>query len=136
MIATKKVCSELLDNDENCYSIKRIFDKDNVLSMIQAINFKGGIYKCLFYRDGKFLSNMSIYNPETGKEIKNITYRNDGKTISSVREYDFATERLLTVTFFKEDGVSVSSIIEYDESGTEVSFQLFCDDGEVITQSF
>ena len=134
MLALKSVYSELINNDENCYRLNKIFDKNNVLSMIQVLNFKGQIYKCLFYRDGKVLSNISVYNVSTGKEIRNITYRADGKTISSVREYDLETEILSNITFFKEDGVSVSSIIEYSSDGSEVQFSLFCDDGEVISQ--
>ena len=79
---------------------------------------------------------MSVYNTETGKEIKNITYKSDGKTISSVREYNTETEKLSCVTFYKPDGVSPSTIIEYDDYGDECQFTLYADDGEVITQAF
>ena len=124
----------LIDNDENCYKIKRIFNKENQLSLVQILDSKDKIYKCLFYRDGKHVSNICVYNVETGKEIKNITYRADGETISSVREYNNETGNLSCVSFYKEDGQSVSSMVEYDDNGLEAQFSLFCDDGEVITQ--
>ena len=76
---------------------------------------------------------MSIYNVENGKEVKNITYKQDGCTISSVREYDTQTGQLLSVMFMKEDDNSISSIIEYDNSGNEIQFSLYCDDGEIIS---
>lgn len=126
--------AELIGDEENCYTIKRIFDSDNVLSIIQVLNTLGQIYKVLFYENGSRLSNLSVYNPKTGKEIRNITYRADGKTISSVREYDMETESLLSVTFYKPDGLGVSSIIEYNDTGTETQFTLFGEDNEIITQ--
>lgn len=126
---------EFIGNDTNCYTIKRLYNKDNELSVVQVLNEKGRIYKCLFYDEGKRLSNVCVYNPESGKELMNITYRNDGKTISSVREYSSVTKQLLSVTFYKEDGKTPSSIIEYDDFGQEAQFSLFCDDGEVITQA-
>lgn len=122
-----------VSGDENCLSLRRVYDNEKVLSHIYVFNAKGKIYKCLFYEKGVRLSNMSIYNPKTGKEIRNITYRQDGKTISSAREYNLETGKLSCVTFFKPDGISVSSIIEYDDYGSQVQFSLFCDDGEVIT---
>lgn len=126
---------ELIGNDENCYSIKRLYDEDDVLAALQVLNAKDRIYKCLFYEEGTRLSNLTIYNTETGREIKNITYRNDGKTISSIREYNLETEKLLSVTFYKEDGQSPSSIIEYNDKGDEASFTLFCENGQTITQA-
>lgn len=126
---------EFIGNDANCYTIKRFYNKDNDLSVVQVLNEKGRIYKCLFYDDAKRLSNVCVYNSESGKELMNITYRKDGKTISSVREYDSDTNQLLSVTFYKEDGKSPSSIVEYDDFGQEAQFSLFCDDGEVITQA-
>ena len=122
-----------VSNEDNRLSIKRVYDKDNILSHIYVLDSKNRIYKCMFYEKGVRLSNVSVYNPEAGKEIRNITYRQDGKTISSVREYNLETYKLSSVTFFKADGVSVSSIVEYDDWGTQVQFTLFCDDGEVIT---
>lgn len=124
----------LLDNDTNYYTIKRIYNKENELSVVQVLDIRGKIYKCLFYEEGKRLSNLSVYNPESGKEIMNITYRNDGKTVSSIREYNKKTQMLLSVTFYKEDGKTPSSIIEYNDDGSETQFSLFCDDGEIITQ--
>ena len=135
MLNTMPNTLDLIGLDNDAYIAKRLYDKNNILSIIQILDILGRICRCLFYEDGKRLSNMSIYNPSSGKEVKNITYRADGKTISSVREYNKETEKLMSVTFFKEDGVSVSSIIKYDESGSEVSFTLYCDDGEVVTQS-
>lgn len=129
----QQILKYVQSTDENCFSIKRVYDKENILSHIYVFDEKGRIYKCLFYEKGTRLSNLSVYNRETGKEIRNITYRQDGKTISSVREYNLETGILSCVTFFKSDGVSVSSIIEYDDYGAQVQFSLFCDDGEVIT---
>lgn len=119
--------------EDSIFSIKRVYDDNMLLSHIYVLNTQNRIYKCLFFENGERLSNMSVYNTDTGKEMKNITYRQDGKTISSVREYNPETEKLATVTFFKSDGASVSSIIEYDDWGTQTQFTLFCDDGEVIT---
>lgn len=127
----QNVCSIL--EGESVYSIKRVYNDANLLSHIYVLNSYNRIYKCLFFENGKRLSNMSIYNTSTGKEIKNITYRQDGETISSVRDYNLDTEKLQTVTFLKPDGISVSSIIEYDDFGMQTQFTLFCDDGEVIT---
>lgn len=135
LLESRNDIRELIGEDEKCYKIKRLYNDDNELSVVQVLNFRNRIYKCLFYEDGERLSNISLYNTETGKEIKNVTYRNDGKTISSVREYNLETEQLLSVTFYKPDGKSPSSIIEYNDSGSQAQFTLFCDDGEVITQA-
>lgn len=121
-----------ISNEDNCQSIRRVYNKDNILSHIYVLDSRGRIFKCMFYENGERLSNMCIYNTSTGKEIRNITYRQDGKTISSAREYNLETGKLSCVTFFKPDGISVSSIIEYDDYGSQVQFSLFCDDGEVI----
>ncbi len=131
-------CQNFLDMfevDENCYSLKRCYDKFHRLTHIKVLDIRGKLYKCLFYDDKERLSNVCLYNVSTGKEVKNATYRSDGKTISSLREYDSATNRLLSVTFFKEDGVTVSSTVEYSENGQEVQFSLYCDNGEIITQN-
>lgn len=135
-IALKTDVSRLVEADDGIYTVKYLYDKNNILSLVQVLDALGKIYKCLFYEDGKRLSNMSVYNTETGKEIKNITYKSDGKTISSVREYNTETEKLSCVTFYKPDGVSPSTIIEYDDYGDECQFTLYADDGEVITQAF
>lgn len=135
-ITLKKELFKLIEADENFYTVRYLYDKNNILSVIHVLNTLGKIYKCLFYEDGKRLSNMSVYNTDTGKEIKNITYKADGRTISSVREYDTETEKLCCVTFYKDDGISPSSVIEYDEYGYETQFTLYADDGEVITQTF
>lgn len=135
-IAIKKDLLNLIEVDDSLFTVKYLYDKNNILSLVQVVDTLGKIYKCLFYEDGKRLSNMSVYNTKTGKEIKNVTYKSDGKTISSVREYDTETEKLSCVTFYKPDGISPSTIIEYDEYGYECQFTLFADDGEVITQSF
>ncbi len=129
-----KHVKELVEEDAKFYSIKRIYNKYKELSMIQVLDTRGKIFKCLFYDDHKRLSNLSIYNTDSGKEIRNITYRSDGKTISSIREYNSVTQKLSNVTFYKEDGKSPSSTIEYDNEGKEVQFSLYCDDGEIITQ--
>ena len=125
---------DFFDGDKSFYSIKRVYDQNNNLSVIQILDDKHRIFKCLFYDDQKRLSNMCIYNPITGKEVKNITYRADGKTISSVREYNTITDKLLNVIFFKPDGKSPSSIIEYNEMGNETQFTLFDESGETIVQ--
>ena len=132
---TRDAITDLIGDDENCYTIKRIFDNDNNLSLIQVINSYGRIYKVLFYDDEQRLSNMSIYNPATGREIRSVTYKSDGKTISSVREYDLESEKLLSVTFYKPDGYGVSSIIEYNDTGTETQFTLFGENGEITIKA-
>lgn len=124
----------IVGDDENCRTIKRLYNKDRELSVVQVLDFRDKIYKCLFYEEGKRLSNVSLYNTKTGKEIKNITYRNDGRTISSIREYNIDTEKLRSVTFYKEDGKSLSSVVEYNSEGYETQFTLYCDDGEIIRQ--
>ena len=118
----------LLDLQDNQYSIKRIYD-GNILQTIQILNAKQKMVKCLFYENNK-LASISHYNPETCKEIKCITYKKDGKTISSLREYNTETGKLLCITFYKEDGKSPSSIVEYDENGREIQFVLFDKQGE------
>lgn len=115
-------------------NVKKIYD-GNDLKIVQVLNIQGKIQKCFFYEDNGRLSNMSEYDTNTGKEIKNTTYRKDGKTISSIREYNVNDGYLRFVAFYKEDGRSISSIIEYNKFGTEIEFSLFCDDGEVITAS-
>ena len=118
---------------DNYFYIKRVYNKERELSMVQVLNKYRRIYKCLFYDENKRLSNASIYNTTSGKEIKHVTYKSDGKTISSVREYDSETGIPIKVIFYKPDGKCVSSIIEYDESGIEAKFMLYCDDGKVIS---
>lgn len=116
-------------------SVKRIYDRDNELSLVQVLNMKGQILKCTFYGEGKKLSHTTEYNPDTGKEVKNITYRADGKTISSIREFDYKTGTLLKVSFYKEDGRNLSSVIKYNEFGDQSSFVIYCDNGEVISSN-
>ena len=125
--------SEFIQENESCYSIKKIYDRNDMLSVIQILDEKERICKCLFFNKTN-ITNVSIYNPETGKEIKNITYRDGGKTICSVREYDTTTEKLLNVIFFKPDGKSPSSIIEYNDLGNETQFTMFNEVGEAVTQ--
>ncbi len=114
-------------------TIKRVYDKNNALSVVQVLNSDNRIVKCLFFDETERLSNISFYNPDSGKEIKNVTYRQDGKTISSVRDYEYESGRLVSVSFFKPDGKSISSIIEYNEYGDEIQFSIYCDNGEVIS---
>lgn len=125
---------ELYSNfEENQLTIKRILNKFNELTMIQVLNSQGNIIKCLFYDAGNHLSNITIYNPATGKEIKNISYKKNGKTISSIREYDIETGWPLRTVFYKEDGRNTSSIIEYNEYGTETQITLFDEIGNCKT---
>ena len=128
-----KEIAEHIDVLDNCYKIKKIFDDTENLLMIQVLTSNHRIYKCIFYDEQNRLSNVSIYNTETGKEIRNYTYRGDGKTLSSMREYT-EDNKLACVTFFKEDGKNPSSIIEYDSMGRETQFSIYSDNGEVITQ--
>mgnify|MGYP004678466661 CR=1 FL=1 len=132
------ICNEKIFDfealDDRLETIKRVYE-DNILQLVQILDSKNRIKKCIFYDDGKRISNITVYNVTTGKATRNITYRNDGCTISSVREYDCNSGRLLCVSFYKEDGKTLSSIIEYDDNGVEVEFSLFCNDGEVITAS-
>lgn len=118
-------------DDENYFSKKRIHNKKGKLSMIQYINSDKKIYKILFFDDFERLSNMSLYNADTGRETTNITYKADGKTISSIREFDSEGDRLLSITFYKPDGLNVSSIIEYSDDGKETLLTLFGDCGQV-----
>lgn len=135
MIAEFAFEDELLETQNDYFNIKRIYDNSNKeLSIIQILDNRNRICKCLFYENGKRLSNMSVYNPATGKEIKNITYRADGKTICSIREYNILTEKLLNVIFFKADGKSPSSIIEYNDEGNETQFTIFDENGIPTTQ--
>lgn len=120
---------------DNCYKIKKVFDERNNLKMVQVLNSQCRIYKCLFYDENKRLSNISMYDTDSGKEVRNFTFRADGKTLSSMREYAEGN-RLASVTFFKEDGKSPSSTIEYDAFGRETQFSIYNDDGEIITQKF
>lgn len=90
----------------------------------------------MFYDETSRLSNVCIYNTDTGKEMRNVTFKQDGKTISSIRDFDPRTGALRSVSFFKPDGKSISSIIEYNELGNEIEFSLFCDDGEIINAAF
>lgn len=126
---------DVLVKTEKYYSIKRIYNKYQELSMVQVLDNRGRIYKCMFYDDNTRLSSVCIYNPTSGKEVKNVTYRSDGKTISSVREYDKDKGTPLNVTFFKEDGKTISSLIEYNDSGNEAKFSLYCDNGEIISSA-
>ncbi len=128
------VVSKYVASDKYYY-IKRVYNKENELSMIQVLNNRGRISKCLFYDENKRLSNVSLYNTSSGKEIKNVTYKADGKTVSSIREYDSETGIPIKVIFYKPDGKDVSSIIEYDETGIEAKFMLYCDDGKVISSA-
>ena len=136
MLLKQPIIDTIID-DENCYTIKRVFDYEtNRLSLIQVLNSRGEIYKVLFYDENGRLSGMSIYNPETGREIKGLLYKADGRTISSVRDYDLETEKLISVTFYKADGIGVSSIVEYNDEGTEVQFTLFEEGKKVTTKIF
>ncbi len=126
----------LIDGVNNCYKIKRILNNENELSMIQILNERGRIYKCLFYDENGRTSNLCVYNPSTGKEVKNITYRSDGKTISSIREYYPTSGVIKCVTFYKEDGQNISSLVEYNENGDEVCFSLYDEKGEVTKNYF
>lgn len=132
-VLEEELLEALSSDDDSCYNIKRMYTKEDMLSMVQILDQRNRICKCLFYEDGDRLSNISVYNPLTGKEIKNITYRADGKTICSVREYNILTEKLLNVIFFKPDGKSPSSIIEYNDSGDETQFTIFDESGVAQT---
>ena len=134
-LALEKSLLDWIHEDSNVCEIKRLYDKFGALCCIHALDIKERICRALFFDDENRLANTSIYNPETGKEIKNITYKSDGKTISSIREYDVSTEKLLNVIFYRQDGSGPSSIIQYDEYGDEVEFTLFGDDGEITTHS-
>lgn len=129
-----KELTDLLTGEHNHFTIRRLYNEKKQLAVVHVLNSAGKIYKCLFYDEGRRLTNISMYNSETGREIKNITFRNDGKTVSSVREYNRETIKLSKVTFYKKDGKSPSSVIKYDKYGDEAQFTLYCDDGEVITE--
>lgn len=122
---------DLLDAGENQLTIKRIYDKFGALSMIQVLNSNDEILKCMFYDENQRLTNMSLYNVKTGKEIKNITYRKDGRTISSIREYNQETAKPLVTIFYKEDGKTISSKVKFDDQGQEATFSLYLDNGEI-----
>ena len=126
----------LIDGVENCYKIKRILNNDRQLSMIQVLNERGRIFKCLFYDENGRSSNLCIYNTSTGKELKNITYRADGSTISSVIEFYSLSGAVKSVTFYKEKKKNISSSVEYDEAGDEVCFLLYDEKGNVTKNFF
>ena len=130
MLATDKKIFELEKDYDKSYKIEKVYDGKK-LSVIKILDKKDKIYKALFYDEFERLSNLSIYDTESGKEKENITYKADGKTMSSVREYNIETDNLLKVTFYKPNGEEVSSIVEYDESGKESQCLIFCDNGEV-----
>lgn len=130
--AIKKAFYHLNYEQNNIYQIKKVYNEQQKLTIVQILNQKGQIQKCMFYDEKSRLSNICVYNTDTGKQLKNITYRQDGKTISSIREFDNDSGILRSVSFFKPDGKNISSIIEYNEDGNEIEFSLFCDDGEII----
>ena len=123
-------------DQNNLYKIKKIYNECQKLTIVQILNNQGRIQKCMFYDETSRLSNVCIYNTDTGKEMRNVTFKQDGKTISSIRDFDPRTGALRSVSFFKPDGKSISSIIEYNELGNEIEFSLFCDDGEIINAAF
>lgn len=126
-----------LDYDQNnLYKIKKIYNECQKLAIVQILNNQGRIQKCIFYDETSRLSSICIYNTNTGKPMRNVTFKQDGKTISSIRDFDPRTGMLRSVSFFKPDGKSISSIIEYNEFGNEIEFSLFCDDGEIISAAF
>lgn len=127
----KEVCNLNYEQNNLC-KIKKVYNEQQKLTIIQILNQRGQIQKCMFYDEKSRLSNICVYNTNTGKQLKNVTFRQDGKTISSIREFDNSSGILRSVSFFKPDGKSVSSIIEYNEEGNEIEFSLFCDDGEII----
>ncbi len=126
---------ETLVKAEKYYSIKRIYNKYKELSMVQVLDNRGRIYKCMFYDDNARLSSICVYNTTSGKEIQNVTYRSDGKTVSSIREFNKDNGKPISVKFFKEDGKTISSLIEYNDYGNEAKFSLYCDNGEVISSA-
>lgn len=113
------------------YKIEKVYNQDS-LSVAKVLNEKGKICKAVFYDEKARVSNMSVYNADTGKEIKNITYKSDGKTVSSVRIYNEKNNKIERVAFYKADGKHISSMVLYDETGRESQCIMFCDDGEII----
>ena len=55
---------DLIDNDENCYKIKRIFNKENQLSLVQILDSKDKIYKCLFIKYKRKQTKGEMYYEE------------------------------------------------------------------------
>ena len=135
-LATTNEVINLSYDQNDLYKIKKIYNESQKLAIIQILNNHGRIQKCMFYDETSRLSNICIYNTNTGKEMRNVTFKQDGKTISSIRDFDPRTGVLRSVSFFKSDGKNVSSIIEYNELGNEIEFSLFCDDGEIINAAF
>lgn len=121
---------DIIDYDENSSKIERVYNGDKV-SIVKVINENGKVSKVLYHDENGVLSNISMYNVNTGKETQNITFKANGKTISSIRVYNEDTNALEKVAFYKEDG-SVSTLVLYDKLGIEAQCSMFCDNGEVI----
>ena len=63
----------------NLYKIKKIYNECQKLTIVQILNNQGRIQKCMFYDETSRLSNVCIYNTDTGKEMRNVTFKQDGK---------------------------------------------------------
>lgn len=110
------------------YTLHRIYDKEK-LSLIQILDSKERICQVVFYKDGNHIAGRTLYNSNTGKELKTITYRADGKTICSIRELN-PDGKIKRIMFMKPCGKKLSSIITYNEDGNETKCTIFDENGK------
>lgn len=112
-----------------------VYDKDGKLFSIQLKNNRNRIIKAYFISsEGNKITSVNDYNPETGKFVRTILYRENEMTVSSIKDYDYETGEAVSSIFFKKDGKTVSSMFEYSNNGKEIKYTLFCDDGEVFSE--
>ena len=63
-----------------------------------------------FREDGKTLSKVIEFNPQTQLKSKEILYGEDGKTVKSITSYNSKFNEELSTVYFKEDGRTIDRI--------------------------
>lgn len=91
----------------------------------------GRVFETYVYENGKTLSEIINYDPQTGNLLKKTFYNSEGNKIDNVIEYDKVTGLTSRKIYYQLDGETVSREYLYDsKTGNKVKSLYYNSDGK------
>ncbi len=131
--------TEAIDEFDDKGRLVRTFNSfdGKKISTIDEFNPEtGGIIKSTEYQsDGKRIWYTDEFDPENGKRIKFTKYQSDGKRIWHTDEFNPETEGKIKSTWYQGDGKTIWYIDEYNpETGKIIKTTWYQEDGKTVAK--
>ena len=112
------------------------FDGKKISTIDEYNPETGGIIKSTEYQsDGKRIWYTDEFDPENGKRIKFTKYQSDGKRIWHTDEFNPETEGKIKSTWYQGDGKTIWYIDEYNpETGKIIKTTWYQEDGKTVAK--